>query len=89
MHTLAGPTAPITVTLPNSLADFVGKQYHIDCTTGTIPHVAQITAGIIPTTWDGIHRRATCSPGPVSGFTFVVLSPGQVRVVASTNVVFS
>lgn len=81
---------PLTMTLPNNLIEFVGSEYHIDCAS-PLAHTITITAGVLPTTWDGTNRVMTCNPLPLggAGVSFRVVTPSLVRIVASRNVVFS
>lgn len=86
-HLLAGSLV-MSMSLPNNLADYVGKFYHIDCAS-LLAHSITIAPGTLPTTWDGTHRVATCTLGAGGGLSFRVISPGQVRIVGSTSVTFT
>ena len=84
---LAGGTAPLAMTLPNNVIEFVGKQYTVDC--ATLPHhTITILGGSLTTTWDGVHKVATCG-GPFTGFSFRVINNNYIRVTASTGVTFT
>lgn len=83
-------TLPLAMTLPNNLIEFVGSEYHIDCAS-PLPHTIRIMPGVLPTTWDGVNRVATCNAMPPggAGISFRIVAHNLVRIVSSRNVVFT
>lgn len=85
---LAGGTA-LAMTLPNDLSPYVGYMYNVDCASAAA-HSVTIQVGPLTTYWSPPHRTATCSAAtPGTGFTFRVIAPNLIRVVASNGVTFS
>lgn len=85
-HVLAG-LIPITMTLPNNMLEWVGKEYTFDC-PGTTPQEVKIQPGALTTTWDGVNTKITCT-GPLAGFSFRVIRQDLIRITSSSGVVLS
>jgi hypothetical protein len=79
---------PLVMTLPNNLLEYVGGLYHVDCAS-PLAHTLTIQPGVLPTSWDGVNKKMTCTLGIPGGVTFRVVTPTLIRVVGSSNVVFS
>jgi hypothetical protein len=87
---LAGSPVPLQMTMPNNLLEYAGASYTVDCLTPGA-HTITLAAGPLPTTWDGVHRVATCG-GPLTGFSFRVITSSVIRVTvnnATNGVTFS
>lgn len=87
-HVLTG-AVPVIYYLPNDLTSFVGGLYSVDCLTA-VGHSVVINPGSLDTNFgSGTARTATCTGPAPAGFTFRVLAPSRIRVVASTGVTFT
>lgn len=90
VQSLSGAGAPLAMVMPNDLVHYVGKQFHIYSTTAQ-PHVIEIGAGSISTSWTaiGVNRIATFGGAIGDGISFHVGTDKRIIVTNTNNVVFS
>lgn len=86
-HSLAG-AAPLAMTLPNDLSNYIGREFKIYATTAQA-HTVTIQPGALTTTWDGANTIATFGGAVGDGLTFVVTAIDKIAVISTTNIVFS
>jgi len=85
---LVTATTPVTLTMPSILTSWIGMVFHIECIS-PLAHTVRIPG---PYTWDGTNNRATCNasvPGTPTGFTFLITGPFSVRILDSSQMLFS
>jgi len=85
---LDSSAAPLGMTLPNDLSDYIGKQYAVYSTTAQ-PHTITIDGGVLTTTWDGVNTIATFGGAVADGLTFRVIAKNRIAILPPTNVAFS
>jgi hypothetical protein len=81
-------TGPLAMTLPNNMIEFIGASYNFACLTPG--HTITILGGALPTTFDGVNRRATCTLAG-AGFSIQVMNSLSMRTfaVSSPGITFS
>lgn len=81
-------TGPLAMTLPNNMIEFIGASYNFVCATPG--HTITILGGALPTTFDGVNRRATCTLAG-AGFSIQVFNSLGMRTfaVSSVGITFS
>lgn len=78
--------APLTMTFPNNMIEWIGAQYNFVCATPG--HQIRILGGPLATSYDGVNHVATCTVAN-AGFSIQVYDSMAMRVLNSAGVTFS
>lgn len=87
-HHLDGKGAPLAMTLPNDLSNYIGITLNVYALDAQ-PHTITIDSGTLTSTWDGANTVATFGGAIGDGITFRVLSKNMITVQFTKNIVFS